>query len=128
MEKQYFEKSDGWLFSTLKCFRENEKITLYKIISIGDTINHAIFTLNEINEGLSRLISDNYIELENDHVKITMKGQKFIKFNRKKHELCIAEQVRFSDIFQSTVVKNQTIYKKYFSTQEYDDAIKKYCK
>ena len=128
MEEKYFKKSDGWLFATLKYFRKWEKINIYKIISTGNMINHAIFTLNEINDGLSRLISENYIELKNNYVKITMKGKNFIKSHQKNFELCIDEQVRYSNLFHNILLENHTTYKEYFSANEYDMAVNKYCK
>lgn len=128
MEDKYFEKSDGWLFATLKHFSRWEKITLYKIISIGDMINHAIFTLSQINDGLSRLESAKYIVFENCKIKFTIKAKNFIQSHHKRFETSIDEQVRYANIFHSIIIENQTLYKEYFSIQEYDTAVNEYCK
>lgn len=126
MEVKYFEGSDGWLFATLKIIKK-AKLYLPVLLSIGDTLNHSIFTLEEINNGLSRLESEGYIEFANGKMYLTDKAKVFIKSNHKRFELCIAEQIRYSNIFKEMPLQFETIYKEYFSQAEYEEAIKKVC-
>ena len=62
-KKEFFCLSDGWLLSTLLIIRKG-KLQLKDILTIGNILNHAFFTLEEVNNGLSRLESENYIELK----------------------------------------------------------------
>lgn len=123
--EKYFEASDGWLFATLKCMGKGN-LKLKNILSIGDSLNHAIFTLDEINNGLSRLESEEFIIVDNLKFHFTKKAKDFIKSNSKKFELCINEQVRYSNIFTGMMISNNVRYKEYFNNQDYDMAIAKY--
>ena len=124
---QNFASSDGWLFATLKIL-ENGPLKLKHIISIGDTLNHAIFTLDEINEGLSRLESEQFIQIGKGKVYFTDKAKAFIKNNRVKFEGCIDEQVRYANLFKEMPLKNKPLYQQYFTPLEYEVALKKHTK
>lgn len=121
---QNFEPSDGWLFATLKIL-ENGPLKLKHIISIGDTLNHAIFTLDEINEGLSRLESEQFIQIRKGKVYFTNKAKAFIQNNRVKFEGCINEQVRYANLFKEIPLKNKPLYQQYFTPLEYAVVLKK---
>lgn len=121
----FFESSDGWLFATIQ---GSKKLSLFNIISSGDMLNHAIFNLDEINDGLSRLESEDYIEIKGSCVQVKDKSKLFIKNHKIRSEGGISEQVRFSNIFSKIPLSNRVIYKQYFSSEDYGNAIKKYCK
>ncbi len=127
MSAKYFEGSDGWLFATLKLIKKTT-LRLPIILSIGDTLNHSIFTLEQINNGLSRLESEGYIKFVKDKMCLTDKAKVFIKSNHIRFELCINEQVRYSNLFEQMPLTSETIYKEYFSLKEYEEAINKVCK
>ena len=54
-----FVSSDAWLLLAL--LYAKEPATRARIREVGDFINHAIFTDKELDEGLSRLLSVNYV-------------------------------------------------------------------
>jgi hypothetical protein len=72
MDKTY-DYSDAWFLTTL--ILRNDWADIDQIIAIGDMINHAIFTQNEINQALQRLIPAGYIEVDNDKYRATPKAQ-----------------------------------------------------
>ena len=125
MNEKYFQESDGWLFATLNCFGLR-KLKLDTIISIGNTLNHAVFTLDQINEGLSRLEGDGFIEIRNSRIKFTPKGKNFIKSNKKNFEPCITWQLRYSELFSKMHLENEIVYKQYFDKEEYEFITNKY--
>ena len=124
MQRDFFHKSDGWLFYTLLCHGSFHKLKLSNLISIGSTLNHAVFTLEQINGGMSRLEQDGFIELKNDRVYLTKKGKLFYKVHKKRGELCISEQVRFSEIFSKIHLNTEVFVKDYFCADDYEKAIK----
>lgn len=125
MEKNlFFESSDGWLFATLLCLKN--KVLLKDIISIGNMLNHAIFSLEQINNGLSRLESEDFIEIEKPYIYKKDKAKMFVKKNKVRFESCINEQVRYSNIFSKMSLNHEVIYKKYFTIEEYEIATKIY--
>ncbi|MDE7394796.1 MAG: hypothetical protein K2M95_01585 [Clostridiales bacterium] len=124
MTQENFRSSDGWLFACLS----NGKLDLYHIISTGDTLNHAIFKLDEINDGLSRLESEGFIEIIGSKLKLTKKAKLFIKNHHKRFELCIPQMLRYRDVFEKMKPENEIIYKQYFSQDEYEKTIKEYCR
>ena len=82
-----FCKSDGWLFATLFYF-QNRKLKLSSLIEIGNVLNHAIFELDQINGGLSRLEIEEFIQFKNGCCSFTPKGKLFYKAHRKRFESC----------------------------------------
>lgn len=118
-----FEHSDGWLLvSILYCAK---KANLDDIIAKGDMINHAIFTLKEINEGLSRLVNEGFIEVNDKKIILTREAKTFDKKNKKLFENFIDKQLRYSNILQRTEIQNEVVYRDYFNENEYNEAIKK---
>lgn len=58
MKNDFFEISDGVLFITFIIFNE-KKFSLKDIILTCNTLDHSILSLEKINEGISRLESEN---------------------------------------------------------------------
>jgi hypothetical protein len=57
-----FESSDAWLLLAIKYAQEKDAgASVDAIVKAGDFINHAIFTDEELNEGLKRLKSAGYL-------------------------------------------------------------------
>ncbi len=54
--------SDAWLLMSIRLVDKSEA-DLKGIISVGDYINHSIFTLDEIKNGLEKLISIDYVSM-----------------------------------------------------------------
>jgi len=71
MNQSKFTRSDGWLLFTLSRTYQS----LRNIISSGDHYNHAIFTYDELNLGLTRLIQNGYAEQSDNKFRITKKGK-----------------------------------------------------
>jgi hypothetical protein len=67
----YFQESDGWLlYSLTKDFH-----SLGSIISAGDHFNHSVFTYEELNGGLQRLIQNGYVEEMKRSFRLTKEGK-----------------------------------------------------
>ena len=123
MTHKYFEKSDAGLFATVKLMNKR-KLLLKNLLRMGDTLNHAIFTLEQINNGLSRLESENYIEFVGNKIYITEKAKRLINSNRKGiFEPCIEELYRYSNLFETIQLQNEVVYKEYFSEEDYKKAL-----
>ena len=117
--EECFTNSDGMLFVVLTCIGRGKKLTLYSIISAADYIDRAIPTLEMINDGLSRLESNGYIEILDGRVYHTEKFRRFDKQNRQRFELIIPKQLRYSKIFANMVMERPVVYKEYFTEEEY---------
>lgn len=120
-----FSNSDGWLFASL-LYVQRRKLNLSHLIMVGNTLNHAIFSLEQINGGLSRLENEDYICFKKDRLFVTQKGKQFYKTHKKCFELCIPRQVRFSEIFSQIPLTKQTLTKQFFSPDEYEHAVQKH--
>lgn len=55
--------SDAWLLHTILLASGPDGATLKDMIAVGDVLNHAIFTANELNAGLERLIRGGWVKL-----------------------------------------------------------------
>jgi|SRR6185369_7278828 len=60
--------SDSWLLLSVLLAASTEGATLDGIISVGDAINHAIFTFHEIDGGLARLLAGGLVRIDGKHV------------------------------------------------------------
>jgi len=58
--EETYDFSDAWFLTALIVIKD--WADMREIISIGDGLNHAIFTQKEINQALKRLIPVGYIE------------------------------------------------------------------
>lgn len=56
--------SDGWLLYSILHAARGGPATLGQIIEVGDAVNHAIFTADEISGGLERLTRDGYVTID----------------------------------------------------------------
>lgn len=81
---KFFDKSDGWLFTILLYFRNRSKLKIISIIRTGNFLNHAILSLEEINQGLSRFVSEGMVEIKNQRLYWLPKGKQIKKDNHKK--------------------------------------------
>ena len=62
--------SDAWLLIAAYSTQENP-VTLRGLIGAGDGINHAIFTDNELDQGMTRLTAAELARLEGDTIVLT---------------------------------------------------------
>ena len=121
MDQNKFIRSDGWLLFTLSRKYQN----LQTIISAGDHYNHSVFTYDELNQGMLRLLQNGYAEQFDKKFRITDKGKELIM----KHLLSdsISDMIHLSDIIVSMESEIELDYSKpVISVIEYDIAIKKY--
>jgi hypothetical protein len=67
--------ADAWLLLSILCSKKLDNTFEFSdVIMAGDIINHAIFAQSEIDEGLERLLSGDFILLENNSLKIAEKA------------------------------------------------------
>jgi hypothetical protein len=72
--KSQFSSSDAWLLTSIYGASLGGEPTLSRVIGIGDFINHAIFTLSEINGGTGRLIRAGLITFDGTNYSLTPQG------------------------------------------------------
>lgn len=58
--------SDAWLLCSIIMVSDEDGARLEKIIAAGDAVNHAIFTFEEVKNGLAKLMSHNLIQQRGD--------------------------------------------------------------
>ncbi len=97
----FFKESDGLLFNILSCFRNGEKLKLKKIVFTGESIDFDIMSLKDINEGLSRFESLDYLEIRDGCIFFKEKFKAFEKNNKQRFENMIDKQVRYRCIFKN---------------------------
>ena len=75
MDNEFFEFNDAWVLTSLFMYDSRfQELVLTHVIANGDLLNHAIFSLDELNEGFSKLIAANLIKFENDSIRLTELG------------------------------------------------------
>jgi len=120
-----YETSDLWLL--LSVILSGNGSTLRNIISVGDLMNHAIFTVDEINCGLSKLELNGYLEIRDKKFYPTSKAKDFYKGNSRLKEGMISNYLRLSDLFcKIRVDVKPALVNEYFTTKEVDDAYNEY--
>jgi hypothetical protein len=67
--------SDAWLLTAIYGASLGGEPTLARVIGTGDYINHAIFTLSELNGGLSRLERGGFISIVDEIYTLTTLGR-----------------------------------------------------
>lgn len=99
--------------------------TLRDIISSGDHYNHAIFTYDELNLGLTRLIQNGYAEQSDNKFRITRKGKGIVK----NHFFgdSVTDMINLSDKMVLMESEIQVDYSNLtISIIDYESAVKKY--
>lgn len=121
MDQSKFTRSDGWLLFTLSRTYQ----PLRDIISSGDHYNHAIFTYDELNLGLARLIQNGYAEQSNKKFRITKKGKGIIKSHFFGDS--VTDMINLSDKMVLMESEIQVDYSNpIISIIDYESAIKRY--
>ena len=70
--QETYDFGDAWFLTSLIVLTDWENME--GIISVGDALNHAIFTQKEINQALKRLIPAGYIETKGKKYRATEKA------------------------------------------------------
>ena len=70
--QEIYDFSDAWFLTTLIVIKD--WADMKGIISVGDGLNHAIFTQNEITQALKRLIPVGYVETNGKKYRATEKA------------------------------------------------------
>ena len=117
-----FEFYDMWLLLSLGIGKKGSNL---KGISVsGDRLNHAAFTLDELNYGMSKLVYNGFVKQENGVYYPTNKAKNFYAKNEKEHEGCIENLIRLAPIFQLEHAEQGCKLIDYFSQKEYEAAYK----
>lgn len=78
-----FLATDAWLLTSIYGAARGGEPTLARVIGTGDFINHAIFTLYELNGGLRRLHEAGYLRVEGGTYLLTEKGKEITEIDKK---------------------------------------------
>jgi hypothetical protein len=68
-ETHSYDYSDAWFLTTL--IMANDWLSMEEIVSMGDALNHAIFTPGEIDGALKKLIPGEFVEKNADKYRAT---------------------------------------------------------
>ena len=71
--------SDSWLLLSVVLAGSTEGATIEGLLSVGDGINHAIFTFPEIDGGLARLLAGEFVRIDGERVFPTSKAIEIYK-------------------------------------------------
>lgn len=68
-----WESSDSWLLQTLlmTCGDHASSASMRSVIATGDYINHAVFSLEELLHGSTRLAAIDFLQFENGNFRLT---------------------------------------------------------
>ena len=99
-----FEFSDCWLLFSIGFNEKGD--TLEGIIRSGDSYNHAIFSLDELNYGMSKLIGNGYIIRKDKKFIATEKARTFYKKHEMNNEGHITTLLRLAPLFQKEEAKS----------------------
>ena len=117
-----FEFYDIWLLLSLGIGKKGSN--LKGIVASGDRLNHAAFTLDELNYGMSKLIYNGFVKQEKRLYCLTNKARDFLAKNEKEHEGCIENLFRLAPIFQLEHAEQGCQLIAYFSQEEYEAVYK----
>jgi hypothetical protein len=70
--------SDAWLLLAVGSAAQSEPAELASIIAMGDAIEHAIFTKEELNGGIGRLQRASYIEYTPAGLALALRGRELL--------------------------------------------------
>ncbi len=116
MQKK-FEFSDYWLLFSIGFSRKGT--TISRIISTGDHYNHAVFTYEELNDGLNKLIHNGYAVRSDATFCATKKAIDFNRQHTKFFEADLDSMIRVSELFGQLPMTAPTDYITYISEEEY---------
>ena len=132
MNNLQFYWFDAWILLSIIYGCANKKaIDLATIIEISDFIQHSILTLEELDEGLNRLINKGYVIKHENYYSISEEILSYYKRNTKPQKRVLKELENIEKFLNSkpydlsyrppTEFKNLVIEKK-----DYEDAVKEY--
>lgn len=119
-----FEISDLWLLLSIGFSKKGSDICY--LIKYGDYLNHSVFSLDELNYGLSKLIFNGYVKKNKDKFITTNKAKSFYKSYKKYFENPTDEFLRMTYIFQYEPKKLGCKLIEYISEQEYKETLNNY--
>jgi hypothetical protein len=80
---------------------EEKYLTLEELISVGDMINHSIFTPGELQNGLYKLIKNDYIRMKDKSFSLSEKSYEIIKPILKKNYSLMKEREKLAIKFKA---------------------------
>lgn len=68
----FFTHSDAWVFASLRGgINDTGQFSFASFLATGDMLNHAIMTVEEIKQGLTKLHMRGLVEIEGENIKVT---------------------------------------------------------
>ncbi len=128
MKNNQFTSSDAVLLLAIIYAKDSETSDLKGIIITGDFINHCIFTLQEINSGIKKLINAGFVSY-NDNQFFPTKAliKKYFKERPRKGQVHKDLEYIEDILFNNAIDKNSTKESIIKITQsEFDNTIKEY--
>ncbi len=128
-----YEWSDAWLLQAIICGSGDQGASLYHIISIGDALNHAIFTDEELESGFARLTEGGLIEERGERYYATEEArEKYTKASSKSGSVLTIRERLAKSIgaapWQPKVQKPEKLKYPGFAPEKVAEAIKDYQK
>jgi len=113
-QKISFNYNDAWFFLTIAIF-SNDKykpIDWGDILAIGDGLNHAVFTPNEITNALKKLLATGLIDINGNRIRLTNLGMKLKNKCATSIKKChkILNGITHNDLFEKTSVDDISLF------------------
>jgi hypothetical protein len=121
-----FQWSDAWLLMAVSMCGKNSG-DLAGIIGVGDMLNHAIFNLDELQDGFDRLINAGFVSHEDGRYRLTEAARPLFKQIRRRRLNMFEEVAALADLLQSMpCTLQQDENRVLISQEEYRNAVQKY--
>lgn len=120
------ERLDAWLLLAILIANKKGGVSLDKIISAGDFIQHSILTFDEIKSGINRLMTNKLVRGVEDLITITPKARRLFTLNTKSRVLNDLDKIE--RILKSLKDYNKVSQTKHYilTKEQYELAIQKY--
>ena len=88
MEKQRFQQSDAWIFTSMAFYQGEAGTSLRDLIATADYINHSIPNDDEIEGAINRLAGAGLVMVQEEHFHLTPAGRMVLReFHQKEASL-----------------------------------------
>ena len=108
-----FDFYDFWLLYSIGFGKKGARIK--DIVSLGDYLNRAIFSLDELNYGMSKLVYNGYVAKDKDKFYVTNKARDFYARAKNCKEGCIQEMFELAQIFAQEPIQSGCKLTVYFA-------------
>jgi hypothetical protein len=70
-KEKFFTRTDAWVFASLRSAMDEKDFSFVSFLATADMLNHAMMSLEEIKQGLTKLYARGLIVIEKENIKKT---------------------------------------------------------